>query len=192
MLVSGASSSTLPFITWQLWVGLPAHSLCGLGPDTALYTTRLLVLLFYNLPQAWSIRKPIILLLHKCPINRILYGFFAQPIIWAHLYCCIFWKTCSLYFWVSLCTTTGAYWGLGTLLLLSHSTSVYTKFQLHPKYLQQLLFLEVFIEITGCNAVLIYFSSHLDLLNIFNCACTTLFRNWRHFRQEDLQVFILV
>lgn len=32
---------------------------------------------------------------------------------------------------------------VGTLLLLSHSTSVYTKFQLHPKNLQQLLLLKV-------------------------------------------------
>lgn len=73
------------------------------------------------------------------------------------------------------------YWGLlgsGTLLLLSHSTSIYTKFQLHPKYLLKLLFLKVlYIKVPECIAVLIYFSSHLDLLNIFNCACTTLFRN---------------
>lgn len=84
-------------------------------------------------PKHWSIRKPIILLLHKCHTNRILYAFFHSARCFGLIYTAVCAEKMFLIF-------LGV--SLGTLLLLSHSTSVYTKFQLHPKNLQQ-LFLKV-------------------------------------------------
>lgn len=60
----------------QLCEGVPAHSLCGLCPDTHCTSQDSSGCSSIIFPQRWSSLKPLILLSHKSYINTILYGFF--------------------------------------------------------------------------------------------------------------------
>lgn len=72
------------------------------------------VLLFYNLPQALIYLQTYNSTVAQMPHQQNpIWLLSLSPLSWAHLYCCMFWKTCSLYFWMSLCTTTVAYCGFG-------------------------------------------------------------------------------
>lgn len=123
-------------------------------------------------PKHWSIRKPIILLLHKCHINRILYAFFHSARCLGLIYTAVCAEKHVPYISGCLFAPLLGFTGVQvpsssfpTALLSIPSSSFILRIS------SSSCFWRYFIEVPGCNAFLIYLSL-LGLLNIFNCACT--------------------